>query len=58
MRWKVPRSGDTRIITRFAYFPIEAGGEKRWLEVVRIKQRCWIGRLSDKVYWYNQEFVD
>jgi hypothetical protein len=57
MRWKLPKTGDIRIITKFALFPIKANGEKRWLETVRIKQRCWRG-ASGTVYWDNVAFVD
>jgi hypothetical protein len=58
MRWKLPKTGDIRIITKFALFPIQANGEKRWLETVHIKQRCWVGIVSGTVYWDNVAFVD
>lgn len=57
MRWRKLRSGDTRVIKRFAIFPISAGGEVRWLEWVTIRQYAY-----DVDYyffpWHNAEFID
>lgn len=38
MRWSVPRTGERRIIKRFALLPIEIDNEYVWLEEVYIEQ--------------------
>jgi|GEM_PF-3472170 len=58
MRWKkpnIPRDGDTRVVKRFALFPIEAAGEVRWLEFVTVQQSYyeWLRRP-----WVNECFFD
>lgn len=55
---KINHCGDTRIIKKFALFPITIGHELRWLEWVKITQKrmrdCW-----DVEYrWYDEEFVN
>lgn len=52
MRWKQPQWGDTRIIKRFALFPITVGSETRWLEWCYIKQHYGI------TMWLEDGFVD
>lgn len=57
MRWKRIHS---RVIRRFALFPIEIDEEFRWLEVVYIWQRLrWTPYSVFYDYkWENKEFVD
>lgn len=50
MRWDVPVFGQTRTIRKFAWWPVRAGYQVRWLEVVCIKQRYNHG-------WHNEYFV-
>jgi hypothetical protein len=63
MRFKVYLPGDTRIVDKFALFPIESwvidkSGkhiiEKRWMERVTILQ-TFKGELRG---WYNTYFID
>ena len=52
----IPSYGDQRIITKFAWFPIEIKREVRWLERVTILQMYendW-----DGYHWVNICFVD
>lgn len=66
MRWKSggglvpPKYGQTRIIKKFAWKPIEANGEYRWLEFVSIKQMYvsdgFPFHLSE--FWIDVEFVN
>ena len=58
MRWKTPKPGDTRVVKRFAFFPICINGEVRWLEMVSIRQRFWIGSVTGNHYWDDMYFVD
>lgn len=45
MRWKdtapeiIPDEGTVRLSYRFLWFPLNLGGETRWLENVTIRQR-------------------
>ena len=62
MRWTVkekryPCWNDRRIVKRFAFVPIRVGNEKRWLEVVYIKQRYGREFGSCSRCWINEEFV-
>lgn len=59
MRKKLLKNGDTRIVKRFAYFPIRAGDEMRWLEIVNIKQKLIVyGDIDVPYVWENIEFID
>ena len=63
MRWikKYFGVGDTRVVKRFAWFPVTIGAETRWLETVYICQRYgWSNyRLIEYQYqWVNQYFVE
>lgn len=51
MEWNIPKTGDKRIIKRFALFPIHAGNSVRWLERCNIEQQY----LN---HWNNLRFVD
>lgn len=59
MRWRKRRTGDERIIKKFAIFPIKVNGQVRWLEWVTIKQVAYdtdyYGRFD---CWHNKEFID
>lgn len=57
---KIVKDGDTRIVQKFALFPITIGLETRWLERVDIEQECDWGTQDDFVInpWYNKRFVD
>ncbi len=66
MKWKVkpkPRLGDKRLVTRFAWLPIRAGDEIRWLEWVVICQEYMelvdLGEFPAMPYyvWCNSEFL-
>ncbi len=54
MRWYRHHHGKTRVVKRFALFPIEIAGECRWLEICYIKQKYnfWLEM------WFNEEFVE
>ena len=59
MKSKIRKSGDEKIVRRFAIFPITIGSERRWLEIVTIKQQfveyhAWMPVNR----WYNIEFID
>lgn len=58
MRWKLPKSRDTRIITKFLLFPRKVGNEIRWLETVKIKQRFVVPFEGSSGYWEDLWFVD
>jgi len=55
-----PTNGETRIIKKFAIFPISVRSfkrkETRWLENVYLKQIYRI-RYYEENYWENVEFV-
>lgn len=58
-----PKSGETKVVTKFAFIPITIGYETRWLEKVTYKKKCrlvWcydIG-LHCSYEWENIEFID
>lgn len=55
MRWKIPKAGEWRNKTMFAFRPIKVeSGEVRWLELVTVSQ--WYGGLKRR--WHNIEFLD
>jgi hypothetical protein len=61
MKWKVgslPEVGTTRVIAKFAIFPISINGETKWLEMVYIKQ-IFNTEISDEGFpsWKNCEFT-
>ena len=41
MRWKYPKDGDQRIVTRFCVLPLSFNGTTYWLEFVKMKQFYW-----------------
>lgn len=53
MKRQLPYGGETRIVKRFALFPVKTDAEWAWLEVVYILQ-VFSGRYQ---YWQNNEFV-
>lgn len=54
MKWFAPDHGDTRIVTRFLFLPLEIYSEIRWLELVKIKQSYkWYNKS-----WKNEKFID
>ena len=68
MRWNVkqePKENDTRIVKRFALFPIRACEEMAWLETVHIKQAYRIyctyeynGCVYPYGQWDNVKFIE
>ena len=48
--------GDTRVITRFLFFPRRIGNEARWLEKARIRQVAV--RCEYSVHWYDERWED
>lgn len=50
MKWKGPNNGETRIIKKFAFFPMWIGNECRWLETVYLEQAYYYE-------WYNYRWV-
>jgi hypothetical protein len=61
MKKKYPKHFKTRVVKRFAWFPITItrsyiSKETRWLEEVQIKQHYVITSHSSK--WINDEFID
>lgn len=60
---KPKRLGDSRAVTRFAFFPITIGTETRWLEVCKIRQRReevenWVGFGVTSEIWVNKYFIN
>ena len=65
MRKTVPvfEAGDTRIISKFLWLPVQIGGDWRWFERAKIKQvlkYSYFGYVGDGdiEFWENIEFVD
>lgn len=54
MRWIGRISGETRVITRFLFFPLKVNSEWRWLEVAKIHQSY----NTKAKGWNNDWFVD
>jgi len=59
MKWKTNTVGDTRVITKFAFFPISCRlkhkqnkTEKRWLEFVTIEQ-MWLCGIWNDIYFID-----
>ena len=52
--------GNTRIITKFLWLPIEINFQTRWLETAKIKQLCKSSGINteDGYYWENIEWID
>jgi hypothetical protein len=56
MKWNAPKTGDVRILTKFAWLPItcyvvgEDRKETRWLCFVKIRQRY------ETNFWFNDGF--
>ena len=59
MMWTINRkehqAGEIRYIKRFAWLPIRAGAEVRWLEKVYIEQRLW--ESWHEIGWENIRFL-
>lgn len=53
MRWSSPHHNQTRVVKRFALFPIRIHNDHIWLEMCYIRQRYsfWSG------VWENEEFL-
>lgn len=49
------RRRHSRVVRKFAIFPIKINGEYRWLETVYIVKRCNFYSLIFK--WYNYSFT-
>ena len=66
MKWvekrRRPKTGGTRIIERFLFFPLTIGKETRWLERVRILERYDAYPLilypEYVSHWESVKFVD
>ena len=52
MRWRTPKMGDKKIVTKFAFFPIRIDDEVRWLEKVAIEMEYGI------TMWIPTKFID
>ena len=52
MRFKLPRQDDTRIKTRFLFFPKTIGYEKRWLEFA-----TWYEKYYEP-FWESESWID
>lgn len=58
MRWMEKPEANTRIVRRFALFPIKLDKEYRWLEVVYIYQiRKW-DRRGRRLHWQNVSYAN
>ena len=59
---KIPREGDTRIITRYLYFPLRVFDETTDIEEVRWFERAaWLEKYEydwDGPCWYRIKFID
>jgi len=53
MRFRLPKDGDERIITKFAWLPINIVENYRWLERVTVKQN-----YNEYHGWMNMKFID
>ena len=70
MRWnKITanpiKAGDTRVINKFLFLPIEINKQSRWLEFVAIEQECYIGTCLvpdgmsySCIKWKNKQWVN
>ena len=61
--WYPALKGDTRVITKFAFFPIKFGNDVRWLEIVRIKweyqeRHRFLPPCAPYLKWVKVGFVD
>ena len=56
MRWKIPSDGETRIVVKFPFVPLEIKKEYRWLEICYVKQ-IFKNRYEWEEEWKNLEFV-
>lgn len=57
MRFKGKKHNEQIIRTWFAIFPININGDKRWLEIVKVKGYYWLGN-SGNWWWESLEFVE
>lgn len=62
--WHPAKAGDERIVTFFAWWPIQLGNDWRWLETVTVRYRCairninWLpGGPNYQPVWEKVEFV-
>jgi len=55
---KTYKNGEERIKTFFAWFPVNADGETRWLETVTLKQECVHDTLEGGCFFENLEFLE
>ena len=55
MEWLRPISGDSRVVNRFAFLPIEANGKWRWFRKCIIHQSY---DTSKDKKWSNDWFED
>lgn len=58
MRWSKLKTGDMRIIKRFALFPITINSEVRWLEWCVIEQRAYDVDYYVFFPWHNKRFLN
>ena len=58
MRWfsRRPFSFDTRVRSYFAFLPVTAGNETRWLEWVTVREEYF--EAADYRVWVPKEFLD
>jgi hypothetical protein len=69
MRWfhtptpPEPKPGQSRVITKFAWFPVRIGNETRWLETVHLHQEYesyyfdeWLD--GHEYCWVNKSFAE
>jgi hypothetical protein len=64
MKTKHPNHHSTRIIEKFLWIPItiktwcQDSGETRWLESVKIEQKCYVNGSGIFGYqWKNERFI-
>lgn len=58
MRWKDPRYGDRRTVTKFLWFPLQIGKETRWFEMATIEQRYIDGGCYGDDEWRSMAWVE
>jgi len=48
-----------RVVTKFAFLPININGTIKWLERVNIKQQYQVGGAADVIFagWVNLKFI-
>ena len=61
MKWKAkptPKNGDTKIVKKFALFPIRIKDEVRWLEICKIEMVYWYYYKENFYAWAYKRFID